>query len=74
MNIKPPVRPQDAINRLMSLLEPHATPINMVARKRLSWEYKGKIQLYLFKKGELSIFAHRTDYLWSPSMSRTCLA
>ena len=42
MNIKPPVRPQDAINRLMSLLEPHATPINMVARKRLSWEYKGK--------------------------------
>ncbi|PMC26265.1 Crp/Fnr family transcriptional regulator, partial [Klebsiella aerogenes] len=24
MNIKPPVRPQDAINRLMSLLEPHA--------------------------------------------------
>ncbi len=56
MNIKPPVRPQDAINRLMSLLEPHATPINMVARKWLSWEYKGKIQLYLFKKGELSIF------------------
>ncbi|AWD02927.1 Crp/Fnr family transcriptional regulator [Klebsiella aerogenes] len=56
MNIKPPVRPQDAINRLMAMLEPHATPINMVARKRLSWEYKGKIQLYLFKKGELSIF------------------
>lgn len=56
MNIKPPVRPQEAINHLMALLEPHATPINMVARKRLSWEYKGKIQLYLFKKGELSIF------------------
>ncbi len=34
MNIKPPVRPQDAINRLMALLEPHATPINMVARKK----------------------------------------
>ena len=56
MNIKPPVRPQAHIDRLMAMLEPHATPLNVVARKRLSWEYKGKIQLYLFKKGGLSIF------------------
>ena len=56
MNIKPPVRPQAHIDRLMAMLEPHATPLNVVARKRLSWEHKGKIQLYLFKKGGLSIF------------------
>lgn len=55
MYIKPPVRPQPVIEQLLDVLEPFATPINAIARKRLSWDYKGKPQLYLFRKGELSI-------------------
>ena len=55
MNIKPPIRPQKTIDRLIDVLEPHATPVNAIARKRLTWEYKGKTQLFIFKKGELSI-------------------
>lgn len=55
MNIKPPVRPQREIDRLLETLEPYATPMNVIARKRLACDYKGKTQLYLFKKGELSV-------------------
>lgn len=33
MNINPPVRPNQAINRLLETLEPYATPMNVVARK-----------------------------------------
>ena len=59
MNIKPPIRPQKAIDRLIDVLEPHATPVNAIARKRLTWEYKGKTQLFIFKKGELSIIRNK---------------
>lgn len=55
MHIKPPVRPQAIIERLLETLKPFATPMNVVARKKLTWDYKGKPQLYLFLKGELSI-------------------
>lgn len=55
MHISQPVRPQQAIERLLEALEPHATPLNAVARKKLTWDYKGKPQLYLFKSGEISI-------------------
>jgi hypothetical protein len=55
MHIAPPIRPQQAINRLLDALEPHATPISAVARKKLSWQYKGKQQVYLFREGEMSI-------------------
>ncbi|HHT0501309.1 TPA: helix-turn-helix domain-containing protein [Raoultella ornithinolytica] len=55
MNINPPVRPNQAINRLLETLEPYATPMNVAARKRLTPNYKGKAQLYLLKKGELSV-------------------
>jgi hypothetical protein len=33
MNIKPPIRPQKTIDRLIDVLEPHATPVNAIARK-----------------------------------------
>ncbi|HEX4500985.1 MAG TPA: helix-turn-helix domain-containing protein [Scandinavium sp.] len=55
MHIAPPIRPQQAINRLLDALEPHATPISAVARKKLNWQYKGKQQIYLFREGEISI-------------------
>ncbi|MGL4723904.1 MAG: helix-turn-helix domain-containing protein [Scandinavium sp.] len=55
MHITQPVRPQEAINRLLSALEPHATPMNAIARKKINWDYKGKPQLYLFMKGEISM-------------------
>ncbi|CDL52623.1 FIG00732169: hypothetical protein [Klebsiella pneumoniae ISC21] len=34
MNIKPPIRPQKTIDRLIDVLEPHATPVNAIARKK----------------------------------------
>lgn len=55
MHITQPDRPQKAINRLLDALEPHATPMNAIARKKINWEHKGKSQLYLFKRGEISI-------------------
>lgn len=55
MHITQPVRPQEAIDRLLEALEPHATPLNAIARKKMSWDYKGQPQLYLFKSGEISI-------------------
>ena len=63
MNIKPPIRPQKTIDRLIDVLEPHATPVNAIARKRLTWEYKGKTQLFIFKKGELSIIRNSDKLL-----------
>jgi Winged helix-turn-helix DNA binding len=55
MHISQPVRPQQAINRLLAALEPHATPINAIARKKINWHYKGKQQLWLFRQGEISM-------------------
>ncbi|BDO00937.1 Crp/Fnr family transcriptional regulator [Klebsiella quasipneumoniae subsp. quasipneumoniae] len=49
---------------MIDVLEPHATPVNAIARKRLTWEYKGKTQLFIFKKGELSIIRN-SDRLYS---------
>lgn len=55
MHISPPIRPQQAINRILDALEPYATPINAIARKKLNWHYKGKQQLWLFRQGEISL-------------------
>lgn len=62
MNINPPVRPNQAINRLLEMLEPYATPMNVVARKRLTPSYKGKTQLYLLKKVSYRSFVLPTNY------------
>ncbi|ADO46802.1 winged helix-turn-helix transcriptional regulator [[Enterobacter] lignolyticus] len=55
MHISQPVRPQPSIDRLIAELEPYATPLKAVARKKLSWDHKSGPQLYLFKEGEISI-------------------
>ncbi len=55
MHITSPIRPQEAINRLLEALEPFATAVNAVPRKKLNWHYKGKQQLWLCKDGEISI-------------------
>lgn len=55
MTIPPPTRPEDSIQRLITVLEPYATPMEVVSRKRINWEYKDNIQFYIFKSGELSI-------------------
>ncbi len=55
MHISPPIRPQQAINRLLDALEPHATQVNAIARKKLNWHYKGKQQIWLFRAGEVSM-------------------
>ncbi|MBV8042276.1 winged helix-turn-helix transcriptional regulator [Pluralibacter sp.] len=55
MHISQPVRPQPSIDRLIAALEPHAITLKSVARKKLTWDYKGEPQLYLFKEGEISI-------------------
>ncbi|HEY2455376.1 MAG TPA: helix-turn-helix domain-containing protein [Scandinavium sp.] len=55
MHISPPVRPQLAINRLLDALEPYATPVSAIARKKLNWNHKGKQQVYLFRQGEISM-------------------
>ncbi|RXY84967.1 Crp/Fnr family transcriptional regulator, partial [Klebsiella pneumoniae] len=58
-----PIRPQKTIDRLIDVLEPHATPVNAIARKRLTWEDKGKTQLFIFKKGELTIIRNSDKIL-----------
>ncbi|MFP2239768.1 helix-turn-helix domain-containing protein [Pseudescherichia vulneris] len=55
MPISQPKRPEYAFNRLIQALEPVSTPIDVVPRKRLLWEHKEKSQLYIFKRGELSV-------------------
>lgn len=51
----PPVRPEAAIQHLISVLEPIGTAMDVTPRKRILWEYKEKPQLYIFKSGEVSI-------------------
>ncbi|TNV14033.1 Crp/Fnr family transcriptional regulator [Buttiauxella sp. B2] len=55
MTIPPPTRPEAAIERLIAVLEPHGTPMEVVPRKRINWGYKHSPQFYIFKKGELSV-------------------
>ena len=55
MQISPPVRPEQSIQRLMQALEPIAEKMKVVPRRRIMWKYKNKPQLYLFLQGELSI-------------------
>ncbi|CDL18398.1 FIG00732169: hypothetical protein [Klebsiella pneumoniae IS46] len=63
MNIKPPIRPQKTIDRLIDVLEPHATPVNAIARKRLTWEYKRQNPaLYFLKKASCRLFVIPTGY------------
>ncbi|MCT4703284.1 helix-turn-helix domain-containing protein [Enterobacteriaceae bacterium H20N1] len=55
MTTSAPVRPDDSITRLLDVLQPISTPIEVVPRKRLHWDYKGRAQFYLFLKGEVSV-------------------
>ena len=48
MQISPPVRPEQSIQRLMQVLEPIAENLKVVPRRRIMWKYKNKPQLYLF--------------------------
>lgn len=50
-----PTRPDDSMQCLFSALEPVSSEIKVIPRKRMSWEYKGKPQLYLFMEGEISL-------------------
>lgn len=55
MTIPHPNRPEAAIERLITILEPYGTPMEVIPRKRINWEYKDSPQFYVFKKGELSV-------------------
>lgn len=55
MQIVPPIRPEQSIQRLLALLTPIAEKVNVVPRKRITWTHKNEPQLYLFLEGELSI-------------------
>lgn len=55
MIILPPERPEAAIQRVISVLKPVGTPMEVVPRKRILWEYQGKPQIYIFEQGELSV-------------------
>lgn len=55
MHILPPVRPEKSIERLTAILEPIAEQVKVIPRKRITWAYKGRQQMYLFLDGELSI-------------------
>lgn len=55
MTISPPTRPESAIQRLIAILEPHGTPMEVIPRKRINWEYKEIPQFYIFKQGEISV-------------------
>ena len=55
MTISPPTRPESAIQRLIAILEPHGTTMEVIPRKRINWEYKEIPQFYIFKQGEISV-------------------
>lgn len=55
MQISPPVRPEQSIQRLMQALDPISEKLKVVPRRRIMWKYKNTPQLYLFLQGELSI-------------------
>lgn len=55
MPLVPPIRPEESITRLTEALLPIAEKMKVVPRKRMTWAYKGREQLYLFLEGELSI-------------------
>ncbi len=55
MHILPPVRPEQSIARLTAILEPIAEKVKVIPRKRITWTYKGRQQMYLFVEGELSM-------------------
>ncbi|MDA8480306.1 helix-turn-helix domain-containing protein [Citrobacter sp. Awk 4] len=55
MHIHPPVQPDQSIARLTAVLTPLAEKMKVIPRKRITWDYQGQSQLYLFIEGELSI-------------------
>ncbi|URN98543.1 helix-turn-helix domain-containing protein [Leclercia adecarboxylata] len=55
MHLISPVRPEESMQRLLEALEPIAEKIQVIPRKRMTWNYKGRPQLYFFLEGELSI-------------------
>lgn len=55
MYSQPPERPEAVMTKLISALEPEAEIMNVVPRKKILWDHKGKLQFYLFKSGALSI-------------------
>ncbi len=55
MHLISPVRPEEAMQRLRAALEPIADKLQVIPRKRMTWTYKGRPQLYFFIEGELSI-------------------
>lgn len=55
MHIHPPVQPDQSIERLTAVLKPLAEKMKVIPRKRITWDYQGQSQLYLFIEGELSI-------------------
>ncbi|CAM7587955.1 MULTISPECIES: helix-turn-helix domain-containing protein [Citrobacter] len=55
MLVLPPVRPEESIARLTAIIEPVAEKLTVTPRKRMTWTYKGRQQMYLLLEGELSI-------------------
>ncbi|EKJ8220767.1 helix-turn-helix domain-containing protein [Citrobacter sedlakii] len=55
MLVLPPVRPEESIARLTAIIEPVAEKLTIAPRKRMTWTYKGRQQMYLLLEGELSI-------------------
>lgn len=55
MHLISPIRPENSLQRLLAALEPIADKIQVIPRKRMTWNYKGRPQLYFFLEGELSI-------------------
>jgi len=51
----PPVRPDNALLRIKTIFEQHSEIIKLVPRKRLTWTYKGRQQLYFIIDGQLSV-------------------
>lgn len=50
-----PNRPEASIESIIKGLEHIGTPIDVIPKKRLPWDFKNTPQLYVFKSGEISI-------------------
>lgn len=65
-----PVRPQASIERIVTALEHISSPLDVIPKKRLPWEFKDSPQLYIFKSGEISVIRANDGLLIATAYDR----
>ncbi|AFJ48868.1 winged helix-turn-helix transcriptional regulator [Shimwellia blattae] len=55
MNLTPPQRPNNALQRVCTILKPESEELRVPPRKYITWKHKGHQQIYFFLDGQFSI-------------------